>query len=81
MKRLLLVARVALAAVPAVFGLTDNPALRHSVPVLVPSGAVPVVTDTQIEGSASVRHGENTGENTSGKDRHGGPATEDGCGN
>ncbi len=64
MKRLLLlVAGAALAAAPAVFGLTDNPTLSHSVPVRVPSGAVPV-TDTQIDDSVSVRHGENT----SGKD-------------
>jgi hypothetical protein len=79
MKRLLLlVAGVALAAVPAVFGLTDNPALSHSVPVRVPSGAVPV---TETHGSASIRHDENTsGKNISGKDSHGGPATEDGSG-
>ena len=43
-----LTAGVALAAVPALFGLTGNPALSHSVPVRVPSGAVPV-TDTQID--------------------------------
>jgi hypothetical protein len=51
MKRLaLLAAGTALAAIPAVIGLTGNPALSHRVPVRVPSGAVPVkVADTQPE--------------------------------
>lgn len=59
MKRLLLlVAGVALAAVPAVYGLTANPALSHSVPVRVPAGVVPVlVVDVQVDDAGKGRHG------------------------
>ncbi len=51
MKRLaLLAAGSVLAAIPAVIGLTGNPALSHRVPVRVPGGAQPVqVSDTQPE--------------------------------
>ena len=67
MKRLLLVAAgVALAAVPAVFGLTDNPSLSHSVPVRIPSGAVPV---TEHHWDNTDRVGHDTA--TSGEDRRG----------
>ena len=49
MKRLMLVAAgVALATVPAVLGLTHNPALSHSVPVRILSGAA-AVTGTPID--------------------------------
>jgi hypothetical protein len=76
MRRLmLLTAGVALAAVPAVFGLTDNPALSHSVPVRIPSGAVPV-TDVQTHGHGQ-GHGQGQGRQRagdgSGVDGHGGP--------
>jgi hypothetical protein len=45
MKRLMLLAvGVALATVPAVLGLTHNPALSHSVPVHIRSDATPTPT-------------------------------------
>jgi len=77
MRRLLwLTAGVALAAVPAVFGLTGNPALSHSVPVRIPSGAVPV-TDTQINDDGQHRHDAGAGSGNEGSDKggHGAPAT------
>ena len=47
MKRLLVITAAAVAAaVPAVAGLTGNPALSHRVPVRVPSQAVPAAVST-----------------------------------
>ena len=77
MRRLLwLTAGVALAAVPAVFGLTGNPALSHRIPVRIPSGAVPV-TDTQINDDGQHRHEAGPGSGNEGSDKggHGAPAT------
>lgn len=44
MRRILFVTAAGAAAVPAVVGLTGNPALRHQVPVRVPANVVPVST-------------------------------------
>lgn len=57
MRRLMLLAAgVALAAVPAVIGLADNPSFSHSVPVRLPSGAVRV-TDSQTDHPGQIRQG------------------------
>lgn len=54
-----------LAAVPALFGLTGNPALSQSVPVRIPVGVVRVPTgDVQNEDNVSVRQGSDATEST-----------------
>ena len=71
MKRLLLLAAgVARTAAPAVLGLIDNPALRHTVPVRLPPRVVPV-TGAQTDGSSKDSHGRSVNEEDSGKDRPG----------
>ena len=75
MKRLMIMAvGLTMAAVPAVFGLADNPSLSHSVAVRIPSGAK-MVTASQFGNASRVGHGTATsGQATSGPSGPSGPS-------